>query len=212
MILKAKELSIKETHQLLEDLELVREQDDIEYSHDNLFRENNFNESTFNAMFDKLKEKGQVSQSSAIIEHTGDPQAWVNDVSYSSFKDSYDNLYVDDGDEFGSVSDLYGSFNTNIDAERLNRDDLDEINDVKYTKNHNKISKKYNNKLENMIRERNEETTNLHNMKMSDYSNNMGDYGIFEGVVENSGLLDFENDETLKNRYQRLLENRKNSN
>lgn len=206
-----KGLSIKETHQLLEDLQLVREQDDIEYSHDNLFNGNNFNESTFNAMFDKLKEKGQVSQSSAIIEHTGDPQAWVSDNNYSSFKDSYDNLYLEEGDEFGSVeSDLYGSFIVgNDNYEKLTQDDIDELDDVEYTKNHNKVDSKYNNRLEDLLRERGQETTNLHNMKMSEYSNTTGDYGIFDGIGDQGGLLDWEDDNSLKKRYERLLEDRK---
>lgn len=205
-------LSKQETAHRLEDLSLVREQDEIEYTPDELFQKGRFNQSTFNAMFDKLKEKGQVGLGSTLIKHDGDPNAWVPDSNYSSFDNAYDNVYVEQSnDEFGTdVTDLYGSFKPKDSYDNLTKDDVVDVGPAEYTESHNKIDDTYNKSLEDLMRERNNQTTDLHELDHGKYREDTGTYGIFDKIgIDPKTAIDWENDESMKSRYERLIKDRK---
>lgn len=204
-------LSEKDTTRKLRDLELAREQDDIESIHDNIFEGGMFNLDKFNAAFDALH-KGH----NELIQHSGNPNAW-NAVdgfggNFGSI-DSYETLYQDDvgfgGSQFGSVK-----LDHTKTKKKLTKDDITKLTAAEYTKNHNYKDKDYMKSLDEKIRERDLETKKLEDRELKDFSTDAtcGGYGIFSGLgMNNMSTIQWDDDEDIKTRYNRLLEMRKNN-
>lgn len=203
-------VSDKTTKQRLRDLELAREQDDIESIHEQLFDNGRFDISKFNAAFDVIH-KGHTE----LIPHQGNPSAFsmTNDYgsTYSSI-DSYDKLYADDDDQPGTT--FYSSVKLNPDKnKKISKEDIDKLKEAEYTKKHNYKDKAYTKSLEERMKEREMETLHLNERGMQDFDNDptCGGYGIFDQVKgKTSGNLTWDDEEDVKMRYQRLLELRKN--
>ena len=73
--------------------------------------------------------------------------------------------------------------------------------------------KEYNKSLEERMRDYQNETKKLEDREMNDYNTdpNCGGYGIFSGLgVNNLGTIEWNDEEDVKTRYERLLEMRKN--
>lgn len=203
------ELSEKETKSLLRDLELAREQDDIEHIHEKIFDDGRFDIDRFNEAFDAMN-KGPLE----MIPHSGNPDAYNMLGGYgSNFSsiDNYDDLYAEDDNIGGS---LYGSVKlTSEKKKKLSKDDVNKLSGASYTKGHNYRDKDYNKTLEQKMQERNMETEKFKNREMNDFDTdpNCGGYGIFGKMgMKNLGTMEWDNDEEdLKLRYNRLLEMRK---
>lgn len=207
-----KELTEKETKRKLRDIKLAREQDDIENIHDKLFDDGRFDLAKFNAAFDALH-KGHTE----LIQHNGNPDAWNTidgfGTNFSSVE-NYGELYTDD-DLIGTPQ--YSS--VKIDAskkKKLTKEEVERLAAADYTKGHNSKDPTYNKSLEEKIRERELETKKLEDREMKDYSTDpsCGGYGIFTGLgISNasnpSTTIQWDDDEDIKTRYQRLLEMRK---
>lgn len=199
----------KELDELVEDLELAQKQDDIELSHENLFEGKTFDPATFNAMFDKMREKGQIG---SLIPHEGNPGAWnAGGDNYSSYDTTYDKLYAEnDGDELDFDGSSIHQLKKDSVYAKPNKGDLKNLKPADYTKNHNKVDDKYNKSLDQLIAERNLETHKLHHLEMDQYETSTGDYGVFDklGLDPTAGSIVWENEETVKEKYQKLLEQR----
>lgn len=205
-------LSEKDTTRKLRDLELAREQDDIESIHDNIFEGGSFSLEKFNAAFDALH-KGH----NELIPHSGNPDAWnAADGFGGNFGtiDSYETLYQEDvgfgGSQFGSVK-----LDHTKTKKKLTKDEISKLSAAEYTKNHNYKTEDYNKSLEDLIRERDLETKKLDDRELVDFNtdNNCGGYGIFSGLginMNNMSTIQWDDDEDVKTRYKRLLEMRKN--
>jgi len=162
-------------------------------------------------MFDKLKEKSQLDSDGIMIKHNNDPSAWAPDNNYTSFKNAYNNVYVEqDEDDFcDNIDDLYGSFKPKDSYDKLSKDDIEDIKPVSYTDSHNNINENYNKSLDDMLRERESQTNNLHTMDYNKYRDDTGDYGIFDKLgVNPKNISCLEDDEYLKQRYDKLIKDR----
>lgn len=199
-------------HKRLNDLSVLREQEEIEYIPEKLF-EGPVNASTFNAMFDKMKKtKGGDINGGVLTKHTGAPDAWGSDGLYSSYESSYDKLYVEnDTDDLGIDGDDYGAFNPDEEIIKLSKDDVDDIDGVDYTTDHNKIESGYEKRLEDLMNERNNETQQLYKMEIGEYQQDTGNYGIFDkiGIDTGKSNIIWENEDDVRKRYEKLLEQRK---
>jgi curved DNA-binding protein CbpA len=198
----------------LNDLAQAREQEEIEYTPDELFDTGGFNPEQFNAVFDKMKKKKKhVNKNGTLIEQNPDlPNAWNDGSEYSSYGISYDKLYVENNTtDLAVEGDNYGVFNVDEEIIKINKDDIGEIDRAEYTLGHNVIDSDYSKNLEDLMNERQNETNKLHKMKMSEYKTETGKYGVYDSLgfdVSKSNVL-FENEADVKEKYQRLLEERK---
>ena len=209
-----KTLSEKSTSQRLRDLELAREQDDIEHIHEKLFDDDKmpFDIGKFNKAFDEMHKSH-----TELIPHQGNPIAWNmgNDFAsvYSSVND-YEKLYTgDDDDDVGTST--YGSLKLNGDKKKkLSKEDLEKLSSADYTKGHNYKDGEFAKSLEEKMKERELLSRKFDDRNMEDFDTDpsCGGYGIFEQLgVKNFGNLTWDDDkEDLKTRYQRLLELRNN--
>ncbi|ARF09384.1 DnaJ domain protein [Indivirus ILV1] len=202
-------ISQKDTTRKLRDLELTREQDDIENIKDDLFEGGMFDLAKFNAAFDALH-KGHDE----LIQHSGNPSAWnVVDGFGGNFGsiDNYESLYRDE-EEYGSGQ--YSSVKLDpTKKKKLTKDEFNKLSSADYTKKHNYKDKEYLKSLDEKIRERDIETKRLDDRDMKDYDNDptCGGYGIFSGLgINNANTIQWDDDEDIKTRYNRLLEMRKN--
>jgi curved DNA-binding protein CbpA len=209
-------LTVKETKRRVRDIELAREQDDIENIHEQLFQDGQFDLAKFNAAFDQLH-KGHTE----LIQHDGNPDAWnILDDYGSNFSgiDNYDELYTDDvglgTNQYGSIkSDPSKNKNKNKNK-KLTKEDVDKLSAADYTKGHNHREKNYEKSLEERMREYKLETQKLDDRELDDYNTDptCGGYGIFTGLgIDNLSTIQWDDDEDIKTRYNRLLEMRKNN-
>lgn len=207
-----KPIGKKDASKMMRDLELAREQEDLENIHENIFEGGSFNLDKFNAAFDALH-KGTTD----LIEHDGNPAAFNTigglDGSFSAI-DNYEDLYAEDDNNFGAQ---YSSvnFDTRTKKKRLTAQDMSGIKGASYVKGHSEIDKDYNTLLEERMLERTQETNRYDDREMEDFDDDptCGGYGIFSDLgIKNIGALQWENgnDDDLKERYNRLLEMRKN--
>ena len=201
-------LSAKDTKRRLRDIELAREQDDIENIHEKLFEDGRFDLSKFNAAFDQLH-KGHTE----LIQHNGNPDAWniLDDYSnnFGSI-DNYDELYTEN---VGLGTNQYGSVKLDpTKKKKLTKEEIEKLSAANYTKGHNYREKDYAKSLEERMREYEQETKKLDDREMDDYNTDptCGGYGIFSGLgINNLNTIQWDDDEDIKTRYNRLLEMRK---
>ncbi len=203
-------LETKDTKSRLRDLQIAREHDDIENTHEKLFEhgmDGRFDVNRFNAAFDQMH-----LQHTELIPHQGNPLAWntVNDVSNFASIESYDELFAED-DNLGTMQ--YGSVKLNpAKSTRLNKAD---INNLPSTYVPPFTNKKSNKSLDELIKERESESLNLQNRKLGDFQtgDNYGGYGIFSDISSYKPIeWDNVTDDSINDKYKRLLENRKTEN
>ena len=207
-------ISEDDMNKRLDDMELFREQQEIECTHDKLFDKNNFNLSSFNAVFDKMKKKEKNGTFGTMTVHHGDPDGWNTDgINYSSYETSYDKLYAEnDGNDLGLECEDFSNFNDSVDHVELTKEDIENLQGVEYTEGHNTVTKEYTKSLNEFIKNREMETRKLHGMSMDQFQEGTGSYGIFDqvGIDFNSQTAKImnENSEDIQKRYQRLLNER----
>jgi len=198
-------LKEKKTNKRLTDLQLAREQDDIENIHEKLFEGGRFDIAKFNAAFDVMH-KGYTD----LIPHTGNPLAYNLDGCNFSSLDTYEDLYAEDdilgNSEFGSVKLIQEP------NKKLTKSEINKISAADYTSNHNYIDKDYKKSLEDKMRERELFTKKLDDRELVDFDGDdaCGGYGILSQIGLNSkGNIEWDDDEDVKTRYKKLLELRK---
>lgn len=205
-------LNESETSRRLEDMQDIMKQDDIESMHERLFEEGEHMDlSRFNAAFDSMYKKH-----SEIVPHTGNPFAYNSVDSFGSnnfsFIDKYDELYDDDSDVLNSS--VFGPVNINVNKkQKITKKDVDSINGSNYTNEHNKIDKDYTKSLNELLAERDQETKRLEDFSKDKFNTdpNCGGYGFLHEVgIDNIKQLEYNDyNEDLKEKYQKLLNNRR---
>lgn len=202
-------LDEEDINRRLRDLELARENDDIESMHEQIF-DTDLDIEKFNAAFDMMHKTQHE-----MIPHQGNPEAWdfskSNNVSVlsSGFTsiDNYDNLYAEDNDIGNSV---YGSIKTdNKKNNKLKKSDINNLNSPQYTKRHNYKEENYDKLLEQKMKERDLETKKYESRTFDDFNTDpsCGGYSIFDKLgIKSTNNMYWDDQEDIKTRYKRLLE------
>jgi curved DNA-binding protein CbpA len=193
----------------MRDLEMMREQDEIELTHDKLFDGVDFNLAKFNAVFDAMHKRNDE-----LVPHTGNPSAFndATDLNFSSYN-NYDTLY-DETEYIGDNTNASINLNNKKSNKKITKNDIKNIQSVDYVKGHNKKDANYNKALEDLMKEREIEDTKYNDRSFADFdtNSNMGGYGIFNEVGITGKELDWIDDvDNMQHKYDKLLELRKNS-
>jgi hypothetical protein len=190
----------KEIKTKLKDLEVTREQEDIENIHDQIFENGKFDLNKFNTAFD-IKH----GSSTELIIHEGNPNAWdsysANPVSFCNI-DNYDAIFNENTDVnsacFAPIDQLFIPNNTSI---NINKDNIE---DAPYTQSHNNTDEQYNKTLEQKLKEREFETSQLKSLSINEFKttdDTMGGYGIFHSLGPVNGWDDLD----VKKKYNEML-------
>lgn len=194
----------------LKDMELEREQEELEFQQPELFTAGNFDREKFNALFE-LKYK-QNQKDNQLMKHTGLPSAF-NDVAGSSFiscegeegDGKYGNIF-DEGEVRGN--DRYGSIYDTGERVQVNKDDLDKIKGYKTEySTHNVIGNDYKSEIEKRLREREMEDKLYEARKYKDFDTDktMGGYGFLHQVNLTGNELEWENEEIDESTIKKLI-------
>lgn len=192
----------------LKDMELIRNQDDIEDKPEQLFDKNNFNIGQFNKAFEEMNRP-----SDAMVVHKGNPEAFNGGLEegYCTIDKSNDIFDDDDnivGENFGSIKDTQ----LHKKHKKLTKEEIRKLKEADYTEGHSKKGDKdYKKSLEDKLKERQEEDLKLTDKKFKDFDPDptCGGYGISHQVSGTNGTLDWDETPDVKERYKRLLESRK---
>jgi curved DNA-binding protein CbpA len=189
----------------MKDLETIREQDDIEYTHEKLFDDGQFNIKQFNAMFDKTNKTHDE-----LVPHTGNPGAWndADGMNFSSYATPYDTLYDDDANIIG---DNYTGVNlVSSKGKKVNKKDLKHVEPANYVDGHNKNrDKTYMKTLEEKMRERTMEDKKLNDRSLNDFNTDesMDGYGIFQQLGITGSQIEWNNSvDDMQSKYNKLLQ------
>jgi curved DNA-binding protein CbpA len=206
-------LSKKDADRMIKDLYDVREHQDIENTHENLFENTTFNLNKFNAVFDAMH-KGPMD----LVPHTGNPDPFnAIDGFGSNFNelDNYDDIFLDD--EKAVQKTFYGStiFGDDIDkkTKKVTKEDMKKIKGVKYTDSHNVIDKDFGTLMKQRMEDYNNYGSTLDTRKYQDFDNDQqnsedryGGYGITNQIsVTKLNNITWDNDDDIKTRYDRLI-------
>jgi curved DNA-binding protein CbpA len=200
-------LSTDDYAKRIRDLELTREQDEIEFTQKRLFQQGRFDTATFNAMFDAM----HGNEEKEMVKYNGAPGAW-NDATnnFTSINTKYEDMYeegdFDGNDKFSSLSKLDSK------KKKISDDQLKNIKPATYVKNHNVKESDYDELMKRKLKER-EQETNLYTKKDYDeYDTNveMGGYGFMHEIGYTGKDAAWENnDDNLNDAYNKLLKLRK---
>lgn len=162
----------------LKNMEMEREQDELEFTQPEIFSSGGFDREKFNALFEY---KYKQEKDDLIIERTGAPSAFndANGSSYTSCNINYDEMF--DEEQEPKNSNFFSSINEIGKRFRVTKDDLDKIKNHKSSYNtHNYISKDYKNEMDRRLREREQEDKLYESRKINDYDTDdkMGGYGF----------------------------------
>jgi curved DNA-binding protein CbpA len=201
----------KDADRLFRDLSLVREQEDIENTHDNLFEDCRFDVGKFNAAFDEMH--GSITD---IVPHSGNPSAYnsidVYQVASYGNVDNYDDIFMDD--EEAVNTSIYSGLDTKQVKRKLTKAEIGTIKQASYTKGHKDIDKDYESKLSQRMQEYKSYGDSLENRKISDYKkynhdeDGCGGYGITHQLGIGTDTTLFNDESDIKTRYNKLLQQR----
>lgn len=192
-------LTKKEITNRLNDLELAREQDDIENSHKKLFKNDNFNQTMFNAHFEGSR------KTNTIIKRVKSPKK-VNTENYDIYSTA---INLTENDYNGKYSNANGDNESFVEFKKTN---IKKINKIVKELNNNEIPDNYDKILKKRLEERNKETSELNNLnhdnfKKKDFLINNSDYKNDESEEINKLTIEYNNDD-LKRKYNKLINNK----
>ena len=199
-------IASKDADRMLKDLRLIREQEDIENIHEQLFENGRFDINKFNAAFDAMH-TGPMD----MVPHNGNPDAYNtidNFGSVFSGINNYDDIFVDD--EEAALGTPYSSVQfDNRKKKKITKTDIDKLQGADYTSRHNDIDADYDSLLEQRMKEYNSFSDKINNREFNDFSTDdgCGGYGILNQLgIKNMGNITWENEDDFKTSYNRLLE------
>jgi curved DNA-binding protein CbpA len=178
---------------MYDDISLAREQDDIEFTHERLFKTDKLSKEDnikFNEAFDKIYKADPYTVS--IYSNLG---AYEAGMQYEELK----------------PIDTTNSINSNPN-ERLSRKHIKEINpeNSKYDLSNTKLSEAA---ILDKIREREDLTTNFANLRYDEFKLDGDNFGVFSNLGMNVNGMNWNeniNTDDVQARYQALLNHRKN--
>lgn len=195
------ELPAWDAKQRMSDLEMTREQEDIENTQDQIFNSNEkFDEKKFNEVWNRLHQNGV----SDMIVHDGNPLPWGIEDELIGAKYGEDNLYEETPDQI--FCHRYSSIEQPKKIKKLK--DLKKLNTVLDT-NEEPSPEEYKDLLADRIRQRDLETKKIADMDMEDFDNDqtMGGYG-FSHQLGDVSSIEWDNNNDLSKKYQKMLQYR----
>lgn len=204
--LEEKALAAEDAVKRMRDIEMTREQDDIEYSQQKIFNEEHLPMDKFNALFElKYKNNNKDNQ---LVKQGGPPSAFndMPDASFVSYESNYDELF-EEGDNVKNT-DLYSLANDIGKKVHINSEDLEKIQNPKSDYDTHKVfTKEYKNDIEKRLREREMEDKQYESRKVQDFNtdNTMGGYGFLHQVNLTGKELEWDKEEIDENAVKKLL-------
>jgi len=202
-------LEPSEIRKRFNDLQNIRDHENIENMPEKIFDSKKISMNKFNAVFDAMHQTHNE-----LVPHTGNPDAWnsVNSMenNFSAAYGDYENIYAENDDNLNGA--FYGSANfDNTVKKKISRNDVQNIQPTDYTNNHNQIDKDYDPHFNKHLQKRNVEDNRYNSMNHEDYNNDptMGGYGITHDIGLDT--LNWSNDGDIKKKYNRLLYERRNN-
>lgn len=193
------ELPAWDAKQRMNDLEMTREQEDIENTQDPLFDKEKFNEKKFNEMWNRLHH----NTVSDMVVHDGNPLPWGTEDELLGAKYGDDNLYEE------TQTPIFGHKYSSIEQPKKIKKmkDLKKIQVV--STKEEPSPEEYKDLLADRIRQRDLETKKIADMDMEDFDNDdtMGGYGFSHQLGDVSGI-EWDNNSDLSKKYQKMLQYR----
>lgn len=173
-------LSKDESDKLIDDIELLRDQDDIENTHDNVFEKKDFDLKKFNKLYEKVHNKNDLTQ---YVEKPEAANVISTDQENMNLYSSYDNTTV-----------------------QLTKEDLENLGDVD-------DEQKYEDNLDDLLEKQLKNREEIKDMDFGDFQTNYkNDFTVTGHLINGEvGNLQWENEEEISDRYQKLLQYRKNN-
>jgi len=211
---KIQKMGISDTDKMIDDLKYLRDQEEIETTHDKIFAEK-FDINKFNEAFDQMHRNGGTE----LVPHSGNPHAWDGSQMSSlssnfSTLDNYDNLYVEDAQTATVGNGLFGSVQTPMPVKqtKLSASDINKLKGASYVKDYNYKSPTNQDDLDAKMNELLNER--LMPVDPMSYKNTI-EYGVsidISGDINDevpAEVLQFGQNNDIKKTYKRLVEMRK---
>lgn len=197
----------------MKEIELEREEDEIEYSQPQIFTNpTQFDKDKFNALFE-LKYKSE--KDNQITAHNGKPSAF-NGIGGASSYSAYDQDYGEafEQDDRATSGNMYSAFADPV-MTRTAKITPEDVERLKISRNeydtHNTISTDYRSDVERRLKEREQETQMYESRQRTDYDNSdqtLGGYGFLHQVGLNGRELEWDKEELDEVALRKLMAKR----
>jgi len=198
-------ISPEDANRRMRDMEMAREQDEIEFSQPKVFDPLNYNKDEWNRVFEEKYKHGKDDQ---LVKRNGAPSAFNESAesSYISCEGNYDDIFEENN---VSGNSLYGTQNDIGNKFSVTREDLERAKGQKSSfSTHNKITDTDKVDFEKRMRERELEDKMFDARKMKDFDtdNKMGGYGFLHQVGLTGRELEWDHEEIDEHAMIKLIE------
>lgn len=175
----------------LDDLMLQREQEEIEFTQNTIFKNGeSFDISKFNAAFDMYK---NTSDKNMIKKSDIQPFNFNSGSNFSGL-DVYDKTFQEDDID---GTNMYSHINNIGKVNRIDKDKIKNIGGAEYTLNHNFKESNYEEELRKKMQERELETKQIESMKYNDFNNEDKSFQFSQEVGISENMLEWQNEDIL---------------
>lgn len=178
-------IKVNDAVRRMNDLDLLREQENIEFTHDKICDDDKLDMGKFNALWDKVHEKNDD-----IIKYDDNPKAFMGLDDSMDFMDisNYDELFAND--ERNEESN-YSSSRFENKMRKLSKKEIENLKPAEYTTNHNMNDNDFDEIVKNKLNERKLENEIYQNKNYDDFDTELdcGGYGIFKDAGISAGKL-----------------------
>jgi hypothetical protein len=205
-LMDEKPMTTTEAQNRMKDIELERDQQELELAPTRLFDGPRFDRDKFNAFFEKNYKN---DDSNELVKRAGMPSPF-NDLPGGSFIACEDEKYGDiyDEDENVQGTDVYSAVSGIGRKVKLTKDDFDKFRDynTEYS-SHNVVTKDSKADMERRMKERENDDKFYEARKYNDYDTdkNLGGYGILNNVGLTGNELEWDKEEIDEKVVRKLL-------
>lgn len=200
-------LTQKDTRKRLDDLMLLREQDDIELTQRKIFNDDSWNPDKFNELFEKKFKTGKRLEQD-IIKYSGGPSAF-NEIGGASFVSFDKNDLYEDDDDCPDGSNYISLKEYDDDEIHITDEDIEELKRMKgsssYRGHTSDRGRSYQQDMERRMREIEAERDALDNRKLNDYETDIKKgYGFMHDVGLTGREFDWDDEDVDDETFKKL--------
>ena len=187
----------------MKDMQMAREQDELEFSQPKIFDSSNFDRNKFNSLFE-MKYKNDSDDDEQQLVKRAVPSAFndLNGPSYSTC-DNYDDIF-EEGDVQGT--DFYGSVKDTGKKIEITKDDLRKLKANKNSySTHSVLEADYNENIKKKIRDRELEDKLYEERKMQDFDVDDKEYKFLHHVGLTGQEFEWDKEEVDENVLEKLI-------